>query len=106
MVYRSIHGPVIINDQVAFAIRYAGIDQLDMLTQYYRLNKAQNFEEWQAAMARTPQPGQSAFEGRRALCLIEPGTGQRKAASLAAFCHPLASDPQVPHPSEQQQKHA
>jgi len=51
IVYRSIHGPVIINDEGAFAIRYAGIDQLDMLTQYYRLNKAQNFEEWQAAMA-------------------------------------------------------
>ena len=51
VVYRSIHGPVIINDEGAFAIRYAGMDQLDMLTQYYRLNKAQNFEEWQAAMA-------------------------------------------------------
>ncbi len=51
IVYRSIHGPVILNDEGAFAIRYAGIDQLDMLTQYYRLNKAQSFEEWQAAMA-------------------------------------------------------
>ena len=51
MIYRSIHGPVIMNDEGAFALRYAGIDQLDMLTQYYRINKAQNFEEWQAAMA-------------------------------------------------------
>jgi len=50
-VYRSIHGPVILNDEGAFAIRYAGMDQLDMLTQYYRINKAQNFEEWQAAMS-------------------------------------------------------
>lgn len=51
MAYRSIHGPVIINDSGAYAIRYAGMDQLDMLTQYYRINKAQNFEEWQTAMA-------------------------------------------------------
>ncbi|MEM8917985.1 MAG: acylase [Pseudomonadota bacterium] len=51
MVYRSIHGPVILNDSGAYAIRYAGMDQLDMLTQYFRINKARNFEEWQAAMA-------------------------------------------------------
>jgi acyl-homoserine-lactone acylase len=51
VAYRSIHGPVIINDSGAYAIRYAGIDQLDMATQYYRINKATNFDEWQAAMA-------------------------------------------------------
>ncbi len=50
-IYRSIHGPVIINDQGAFAIRYAGIDRLDMVTQYYRLQKARNLGEWRAAMA-------------------------------------------------------
>jgi len=51
IAYRSIHGPVIINDSGAYAIRYAGIDEVDMLTQYYRINKARNFDEWQAAMA-------------------------------------------------------
>lgn len=51
MVYRSVHGPVIMNDSGAYALRYAGMDQLDMLTQYYRINKASNFAEWQAAMA-------------------------------------------------------
>ena len=50
-VYRSIHGPVIINDNGAFAMRYAGIDDLDMVTQYYRIQKAQNFDEWRNAMA-------------------------------------------------------
>ncbi len=50
-LYRSVHGPVIINDRGAFAIRYAGIDQLRMVEQYYRLNKARNFTEWRAAMA-------------------------------------------------------
>src|SRR3546814_4145175 len=38
-------------DKGAFAIRYAGIDQANMVTQYYRLNKARNFAEWRAAMA-------------------------------------------------------
>ena len=51
MVYRSIHGPVIMSESGAYALRYAGMDQLDMLTQYYRINKARDFAEWQAAMA-------------------------------------------------------
>ncbi|WP_194954836.1 acylase [Sphingopyxis solisilvae] len=50
-VYRSVHGPVVKNDEGAFAIRYAGIDQANMVTQYYRLNKAKDFAEWRAAMA-------------------------------------------------------
>ena len=50
-IYRSVHGPVIKNEKGAFAIRYAGIDQANMVTQYYRLNKAKNFAEWRAAMA-------------------------------------------------------
>ncbi len=49
--YRSVHGPVIANDKGHFAIRYGGMDQLKMVEQYFRLNKAQNFEQWQAAMA-------------------------------------------------------
>lgn len=50
-VYRSVHGPVIVNAKGAFAIRYAGIDELKMLEQYFRINKARNFDEWKAAMA-------------------------------------------------------
>ncbi|WP_200879094.1 acylase [Sphingopyxis sp. MWB1] len=50
-VWRSVHGPVVKNDEGAFAIRYAGMDQADMVTQYYRLNKARDFAEWRAAMA-------------------------------------------------------
>ena len=50
-IYRSVHGPVILNDKGAFAIRYAGIDELKMLEQYFRINKARDFAEWQKAMA-------------------------------------------------------
>lgn len=50
-VYRAIQGPVIENASGAYAIRYAGADQLKMVEEYYRLNKARNFAEWQQAMA-------------------------------------------------------
>ena len=55
-IYRSVHGPVVKNAKGAFAIRYAGIDQANMVTQYYRLNKAKNFDEWRAAMAAQGVP--------------------------------------------------
>ncbi len=49
-VLRSIHGPVMLSEGEAFALRYAGRDELRQLEQYYRLNRATNFEEWAAAM--------------------------------------------------------
>ncbi len=50
-VWRSVHGPVIKNDQGAFALRYAGIGDARQVEQYYRLNKARSFAEWQQVMA-------------------------------------------------------
>jgi len=55
-VLRSAHGPVIQNDNGYFAIRYGGIDTIDQLDAYYRINKATNLEEWQAQMARMAIP--------------------------------------------------
>lgn len=55
-VYRSAHGPVIVNDRGAFAIRYGGMDSLGALDAYYRLNKAMNFEDWRAILARMDIP--------------------------------------------------
>jgi acyl-homoserine-lactone acylase len=51
MVYRAVQGPVVENTSGAYALRYAGADQLKMVEQYYRLNKARDFAEWQKAMA-------------------------------------------------------
>ena len=51
MVYRSIQGPVIINKNGAFAIRYAAIDSLKNLEQYYRIGKAADWNEWTKAMS-------------------------------------------------------
>lgn len=50
-LYRSAHGPVVVNNQGAFAIRYAGIGDVRQVEQYYRLNKARNFAEWREIMA-------------------------------------------------------
>lgn len=50
-VYRALQGPVIVNKNGAFAIRYAGIDSAKMVEQYYRIGKAQNWDEWTKAMS-------------------------------------------------------
>ncbi|MEM7665976.1 MAG: acylase [Pseudomonadota bacterium] len=55
-IHRSAHGPVIKNDKGYFAIRYGGMDTVDQLDAYYRINKATNLEEWQAQMARMAIP--------------------------------------------------
>lgn len=51
-IHRSVHGPVIVNDLGAFAVRYAGIGDVGNIEQYYRLNKAKDFDEWRAIMRR------------------------------------------------------
>ncbi len=56
MAYRSVHGPVIKNDEGAFAIHYAAPEQLGMVEEYYRLNKARDFAEWQAVLAKQAVP--------------------------------------------------
>ena len=50
-VYRSEHGPVIVNKNGAFAIRYAGMNDVKLLEQYFRIQKAKNYNEWIAAMS-------------------------------------------------------
>jgi acyl-homoserine-lactone acylase len=51
MIYRSIHGPVILNKSGAFAIRYAGQDNVKLVEQYYRNTKARDWAEWSASMS-------------------------------------------------------
>ena len=55
-VLRSVHGPVIANDRGHFAIRYGGMGNLKQLDAYYRLNKARDFAEWRAQLARLDIP--------------------------------------------------
>lgn len=55
-VHRSVHGPVIVNANGAFAIRYGGIGRIEQLDAYYRLNKARDLGEWQRQLARMAIP--------------------------------------------------
>jgi acyl-homoserine-lactone acylase len=50
-IFRSVHGPVIKNDKGSFAIRYAGIDNVKAVEQYYRNTKASNWDEWTRSMS-------------------------------------------------------
>jgi len=43
-------GPVFKTDHGVFAIRYAGMNEVRQLMQYFRLNKARNLAEWKDAM--------------------------------------------------------
>jgi acyl-homoserine-lactone acylase len=49
-VYRSHLGPVIRNANGSFLIRYGGMGQGRMMEQYFRIQKAQNYDQWIAAM--------------------------------------------------------
>lgn len=49
-VLYSAQGPVFKTDHGVFAIRYAGMNEVRQLVQYFRLNKARNLDEWKAAM--------------------------------------------------------
>ncbi|APW43534.1 acylase [Rhodoferax saidenbachensis] len=48
---RSAHGPVLRTDNGVFAIRFAGMGEIAQPLQYFRQNKARNFDEWRAALA-------------------------------------------------------
>ncbi len=50
-VLRSEHGPALRTKHGVYAIRYAGIDEMKQVEQWLAMNKAKNFEEWQAAIA-------------------------------------------------------
>ncbi len=52
----SAHGPVLKTDHGTFAIRYAGMDEVRQVLEYYRLNKARNQAEWLAAMRLQATP--------------------------------------------------
>jgi len=55
-VLYSAHGPVLKTDRGAFAIRYAGMNEMRQTLQYYRLNKARDLGEWRAAMSLQALP--------------------------------------------------
>lgn len=63
MVYRALQGPVIVNRSGAYAIRYAGADQLRMVEEYYRLTRAHDLAEWERALAIQGVPATNFLYG-------------------------------------------
>lgn len=55
----SVYGPVIERPHGTYAIRFANIDKINQVEQYFRLNKAHNAAEWEAAMRLQAIPSQN-----------------------------------------------
>jgi acyl-homoserine-lactone acylase len=55
-VFYAAQGPVLKTDHGVFAIRYAGMNEVRQVAQYFRLNKARNLAEWRHAMALQALP--------------------------------------------------
>jgi len=56
-VRRSVHGPVVTErDGKALALRVVGLDQPHMAAQYWDMLRAQNLDEFEAALARLQNP--------------------------------------------------
>jgi acyl-homoserine-lactone acylase len=61
----SVHGPVFITEHGVFAVSYAGAGNIKTIEQWYAMNKAQNFDEWRAAMAIGAMPSFNAVYADR-----------------------------------------
>ena len=54
--YWSIHGPVIKGERATYAIKYSKSDDIRIIEQWYKMNKAKNFSEWNEAMGMMSIP--------------------------------------------------
>lgn len=52
----SAHGPVFRTDHGVFAVRYAGMGDINQSVQYFRENKAENLAQWRAAVNMNALP--------------------------------------------------
>jgi len=52
----SVHGPVIKGEKATYAIKYSNMNDISIIEQWYKMNKATNFKEWKKAMERISVP--------------------------------------------------
>lgn len=55
-IYRSTHGPVFKTDKGAFALRWAGMDEMRTLEEMLAMNKARTLADFEAALSMTASP--------------------------------------------------
>lgn len=58
-ILRSVYGPVIRRPHGTYAFRYAGHDRVNQVEQYFRQNKAQDFDQFMAALRLQAIPSQN-----------------------------------------------
>jgi acyl-homoserine-lactone acylase len=56
-IWRSIYGPTLVTEQGAFSIRLGALERIGAPEQWWRMNKARNFTEFQSAMNRMELTG-------------------------------------------------
>lgn len=54
--YRSVHGPVFVTDHGVYAVAYGAAGDIRAAEQWYQMNKAEDFDDWRAAMAMSAIP--------------------------------------------------
>ncbi len=59
----SVHGPVLRRPHGTYAIRFSGLFEIRAVEQWYRMNRAQNFVEWQDAMTMNAIPSLNVVYG-------------------------------------------
>lgn len=55
-VLHSVHGPVVRRPHGTYALRFASYGEVGQLEQWYRMNKASKWSEWQSAMRQSAIP--------------------------------------------------
>jgi acyl-homoserine-lactone acylase len=56
VIYRSVHGPVFKTEKGAFALRWAGMDEMRTLEEMLAMNKARTQADFEAALSMTASP--------------------------------------------------
>lgn len=62
-VLASVHGPVLRTDQGTYAVRYAGMDEIRQVEQWFRMNKAHTFSGFYSALKMQAIPSLNIIYG-------------------------------------------
>ncbi len=114
-VYSSIYGPAIKNDDGVFSFKLSVLDDIRAPDQWYRMNKARNWDQFQTAMKMVAIPGFNTIYADKAGNIFYVGNGKiphrnprynwqntlpgDTSATLNGSYHPFEDLPQYLNPS-------